>query len=107
MTGALKYALLQSFLLASGDDPEDDRREAHRHGAVTRDIQLKRTISTDQIAELKQLIDDTATELERVLAYYKVSSLDEMTEPVYRRAVEQLGRKRAAQTRREESHAQG
>ena len=24
MTGALKYALLQSFLLATGDDPEDD-----------------------------------------------------------------------------------
>ena len=25
MTGALKYALLQSFLLATGDDPEDER----------------------------------------------------------------------------------
>ena len=28
MTGALKYALLQSFLLATGDDPEDDRLDA-------------------------------------------------------------------------------
>ena len=27
MTGALKYALLQSFLLATGDDPEDERME--------------------------------------------------------------------------------
>src|SRR5215469_3950002 len=27
MTGALKYALLQSFLLATGDDPEDDRTD--------------------------------------------------------------------------------
>ena len=25
MTGALKYALLQSFLLSTGDDPEDER----------------------------------------------------------------------------------
>jgi hypothetical protein len=25
MTGALKYALLQTFLLATGDDPEDER----------------------------------------------------------------------------------
>ena len=29
MTGALKYALLQSFLLATGDDPEDERPDAH------------------------------------------------------------------------------
>ena len=28
MTGALKYALLQSFLLATGDDPEDERLDA-------------------------------------------------------------------------------
>src|SRR6266851_230087 len=28
MTGALKYALLQSFLLATGDDPEDDRADS-------------------------------------------------------------------------------
>ncbi len=28
MTGALKYALLQSFLLATGDDPEDERGDA-------------------------------------------------------------------------------
>ena len=33
MTGALKYALLQSFLLATGDDPEDERfvRPITRH----------------------------------------------------------------------------
>ena len=30
MTGALKYALLQSFLLATGDDPEDERADS-RH----------------------------------------------------------------------------
>src|SRR6266849_3013187 len=28
MTGALKYALLQSFLLATGDDPEDERADS-------------------------------------------------------------------------------
>jgi hypothetical protein len=107
MTGALKYALLQSFLLASGEDPEDDRHEVHHRGAATPAVHSERKVNAAEIAELKQLIDDTATELERVLAYYKVSSLDEMTEPVYRRAVELLGRKRAVQTRREASHAQG
>jgi hypothetical protein len=28
MTGALKYALLQSFLIATGDDPEDERADS-------------------------------------------------------------------------------
>jgi hypothetical protein len=27
-TGALKYALLQSFLVATGDDPEDERLDS-------------------------------------------------------------------------------
>jgi hypothetical protein len=107
MTGALKYALLQSFLLASGDDPEDDRHEARHRGAATHNAHPEHTISPDQIAELKQRIDDTGTELERVLAYYKIASLEEMTEPVYRRALELLNRKRAAQSLHEANHAQG
>ena len=36
-----------------------------------------------------------------MLAYYKVASLDEMTETAYRRAVEVLKRKRAKQATRE------
>jgi ERF superfamily len=108
MTGALKYALLQSFLLASGDDPEDDRHEVHHRTAATGTVHPDRKVNATEVAGLKQLIDETATEVERVLAYYKVASLDEMTEPVYRRAIELLNRKRAAQTRREVNHhAQG
>ena len=34
MTGALKYALLQSFLLATGDDPEEERLNHQRHLAT-------------------------------------------------------------------------
>ena len=38
MTGALKYALLQSFLLATGDDPEDERFIPSNHSSPpTRD----------------------------------------------------------------------
>jgi hypothetical protein len=107
MTGALKYALLQSFLLASGDDPEDDRHEARNRGAAIRDFHPERNVSPSQITELEQLIDSTGTELERVLAYYKIASLEEMTEPVYRRALELLNRKRAAQSQQEANHAQG
>src|SRR5208282_3554862 len=36
MTGALKYALLQSFLLATGDDPEDERVSSSNRSAPPR-----------------------------------------------------------------------
>jgi hypothetical protein len=101
MTGALKYALLQSFLLATGDDPEDERMDA-RFTAPGSD----RSIGIDQVRELEKLIGDTGTELERVLAYYKVAALGEMTEPVYQRALEVLKRKLAKRGQRETVHAQ-
>jgi len=101
MTGALKYALLQSFLLATGDDPEDDRLDV-RYSAGNHE----RLVSADEIRELEKLIAETGTELERVLAYYKVVSLGEMTETVYRRAVEVLNRKLAKHCNQEAVHAQ-
>jgi ERF superfamily len=107
MTGALKYALLQSFLLATGDDPEEERSDSASRGTTSRDLRTERKAGPEQIVELRQLIEETGTDLDRMLAYYKVSSLEEMTETVYRRAVELLHRKRAAQTQREASHAQG
>ncbi len=101
MTGALKYALLQSFLLATGDDPEDDRADAHYSAGNP-----ERPINAEQVRELEKLIDDTGTELERVLAYYKVASLSEMTETGYRRALEVLNRKLAKRGNQETVHAQ-
>jgi hypothetical protein len=101
MTGALKYALLQSFLLATGDDPEDERVDA-RFTPPSSD----RPINAEEVRELEKLIDDTGTELERVLAYYKVASLAELTETAYRRAVEVLNRKLAKRGNQETVHAQ-
>jgi hypothetical protein len=101
MTGALKYALLQSFLLATGDDPEDERVDA-RFTAPGSD----RPINADEIHELEKLIGDTGTELQRVLAYYKVAALGEMTAISYQRALEVLNRKLANRRPRETVHAQ-
>jgi hypothetical protein len=107
MTGALKYALLQSFLLATGDDPEEERFVPTNHSAPpTHSERSERTISADELRELRQLIDDTGTELERVLTYYKLTSLDEMTEATYRRALDLLQRKRSKQVREDATHAQ-
>jgi hypothetical protein len=101
MTGALKYALLQSFLLSTGDDPEDER--ANSRAALG----SERVITPGQVRELQGLIEETGTELERVLAYYRVSALGEMTESSYRRALELLNRKLAKQGSQENgTHAQ-
>jgi len=101
MTGALKYALLQSFLLATGDDPEDERVDA-RFTAPGAD----RPIGADEIRELEKLIGETGTELPRVLAYYKVAALGEMTATTYQRTLEVLNRKLANHRPRETVHAQ-
>jgi hypothetical protein len=96
MTGALKYALLQSFLLATGDDPEEERvnpasqTPPGHHGETL--------VTAEEVRELHQLIESTGTDLERVLAYYKISALSEMTEAYYRRALELLNRKLAKQS---------
>ena len=99
MTGALKYALLQSFLLASGDDPEDER------GDIRGNPGPERPITPEQVRELEALLEQTGTELERVLAYYKVPALNEMTESAYRRALEVLNRKLAKQNQENGVHA--
>jgi ERF superfamily len=101
MTGALKYALLQSFLLATGDDPEDDRGDG-RYTTPDSD----RLINAEEVRDLEKRIEDTGTDLERVLAYYKVASLGELTETAYRRAVEVLNRKLAKCGNQETVHAQ-
>jgi hypothetical protein len=100
MTGALKYALLQSFLLATGDDPEDERIN-HTSGNG-----FERLITAEEIRQLRLLVDETETEVDRVLSYYKINSLEEMRESSFRRAVELLNRKRAKQTQESSYHAQ-
>jgi len=101
MTGALKYALLQSFLLATGDDPEDERMDS-RLTAPGSDC----PINADEVHELEKLIADSGTDLQRVLAYYKVAMLAEMTEATYERALEVLNRKLANRRPRETVRAQ-
>jgi hypothetical protein len=101
MTGALKYALLQLFLLATGDDPEDERLDPRLSKPNS-----GRTINAEQVRDLEKRIEDTGTDLQRLLAYYKVASLSEMTEFAYRVAVKVLNRKLAKQRTQETIHAQ-
>ena len=66
MTGALKYALLQSFLLATGDNPENE--PAQSHYARSRQSQ---TVTEQEAKAIYELVEKTGTELERVLRISK------------------------------------
>lgn len=98
MTGALKYALLQSFLLATGDDPEEER------AAAKTPLQQEHLISPAQGHELQRLLEETGTDLERVLTYYKISALSDMSQTSYRRALDILKRRLAKQTNGNGAH---
>jgi ERF superfamily len=101
MTGALKYALLQSFLLASGDDPENESAQSH----YARSSQ-PRTVTEQEAKAIYELVEKTGTELERVLEYYKVSSVAEMTQATYHRAMETLGKKLTLMERKASNNGQ-
>jgi ERF superfamily len=105
MTGALKYALLQSFLIATGDDPEDERaddgdRPVGKTGGATGSA-----ISLEQTSHLQEMIDYTGTDLTKVLEYFKVTKLEELTTDAYERAVKVLKRKPPLVAGAENAHA--
>jgi hypothetical protein len=63
-------------------------------------------VTAEEIRALRQLVEDTGTELERVLAYYRLPSLEQMTQGTYRRAIELLNRKKVKQMQGDGAHAQ-
>jgi hypothetical protein len=104
MTGALKYALLQTFLIATGDDPENERMQA---GDSVRTVEPA-TIGPEKAHQLSELLAKTGTEVERVLDYFKVTRLEDLSEAAHRKALQILERKRSQNGRKEAaSHAQG
>ena len=105
MTGALKYALLQSFLIATGDDPEDERADGGQHAAGNGNGGSDPIITREQAGQIYELIEQTGTDVAKMLEYFKISKIEEMTAGVYGRALQALKRKRATDTNRGAAHA--
>ena len=72
MTGALKYALLQSFLIATGDDPEDERADSGQQAAGNGNRGSDQVISTEQAGQIYELIEQTGTDVAKMLEYFKI-----------------------------------
>jgi hypothetical protein len=87
LTGALKYALIQTFLIATGDDPEEERPDDQ---AMPRKGEGHERLSSAEVQTLGELIEQTGTDLAKVLEFYEVSKLEEMTEENYRKALRLL-----------------
>jgi hypothetical protein len=105
MTGALKYALLQSFLIATGDDPEDERADGGQHAGGNGNGGSDPVISQEQAGEIYELIEQTGTDVAKMFEYFKISKIEEMTASVYGRAVQALKRKLASTVNRGTAHA--
>jgi hypothetical protein len=105
MTGALKYALLQSFLIATGDDPEDERADSGQHAGGNGTSGSDPLISAEQSGQLYELIEQTGTDVAKMLEYFKISKIEEMTTGMYGRAVRALKRKQVIAANGRDAHA--
>src|SRR6202045_3796544 len=72
MTGALKYALLQSFLIATGDDPEDERADGGQRAGGNGDKSSDPLLSQEQAGQIYELIEQTGTDVAKMLEYFKI-----------------------------------
>jgi hypothetical protein len=77
LTGALKYALIQTFLIATGDDPEEERGETSGQSGARRGGEAP--VGAEQARALQDLIEQTGSDLSRMLEHYKVARIEEMT----------------------------
>ena len=68
-TGALKYYLANTFMVATGDDPE---KESPSHTMNTKE---EKKASAKQIELLKGLVKD----IDAMLKYYKVEKIEDLT----------------------------
>lgn len=68
-TGALKYFLADTFMVATGDDPEKDSPDAKMN------IKGTNKASQKQIEYINKLVDD----IPAMLGYYKVERMEELT----------------------------
>lgn len=71
---AMKYALLKTFCLETGEN-EESRQEIDRAA-----VEQKQILRNSQEAKVKKLIDETESNLDQVLAFYKSESIEELTE---------------------------
>ena len=86
-TGALKYFLADTFMVATGDDPERESPAEKMNDKPTPLAQRK--ASTKQIEYIKKLV----TDIPALLQYYKIDKLEDLTQEQASHIIDKKGSK--------------
>lgn len=89
MSYAVKYAYLKVLALETGDDPERDLID-HK---PAKQAEAEKPITAEQASELVALLDETQSDYEKFLAYFKLSDLAEMPAAKFEKAKAMLEKK--------------
>ena len=87
MSYAMKYALLKTFGLETGENEEgrqDDFRQKRED---------KQLITEDEVGQLKKLIEETSSDEGKFLSYLNVGTLEEMQKGTFKGALAMLNKK--------------
>lgn len=88
---AYKYLMWRTFAIPSNDDPDQVSSDEINEIEKTK----KQKIDKIKVAAIKELIKNVQAEESMVCSYYEVDKIENMTEEIYAKAVEQLEKKRA------------
>lgn len=87
MSYAMKYALLKTFSLETGEN-EESRQDDFRQKRED-----KQLISEDDVIKLQQLIEETGSDESKFLSVFKIDSLEEMQKGTLKNALIALKKK--------------
>lgn len=91
---ATTYLRRYSLAAMAGIAQEDDDGNAAAHDRKPQGSKPEPKISGDQVAEIMQLVGETETDLDKFLAYFKVSAVSDLPASAYERAINALNKKK-------------
>lgn len=91
---ATTYLRRYSLAAMAGVAQEDDDGNAAAHDRKPQGSKPEPKISGDQVAEIMQLVGETETDLDKFLAYFKVSAVSDLPASAYERAINALNKKK-------------
>lgn len=91
---ATTYLRRYSLAAMAGVAQEDDDGNAAAHDRKPQGSKHEPKISGDQVAEIMQLVGETETDLDKFLAYFKVSAVSDLPASAYERAINALNKKK-------------
>lgn len=88
MSYAMKYAMLKIFNIETGENEESQQEE------LKEKAEKKSLISEIQVAALQNLILETESDEEKLLGFFKLNKIEEMTNSDLEKAIDMLNRKK-------------